>query len=71
VRAKTPLRDRELACLFWTSPAWKMRCRGAWIDWSDERRRRNLPWIVNQSALLILPWVRVLGLASKILARSA
>ena len=30
-------RDRELACLLWTSPAWKMQARDVWIGWSDER----------------------------------
>ena len=61
-------RDRELACLLWTSPAWKMQARDAWIAWSDERRQCNLQWIVNHGRFLILPWVRVKGLASKILA---
>ena len=64
-------RDRELACLLWTSPAWKMQARDAWIGWSDEQRKRNLQWIVNNGRFLILPWVRVKGLASKILALSA
>jgi len=64
-------RDRELACLLWTSPAWKMQARDAWIGWSDERRQCNLHWIVNHGRFLILPWVRVKGLASKILALSA
>jgi len=64
-------RNRELACLLWTSPAWKMRARDAWIGWSEERRKHNLPWIVNNGRFLILPWVRVKGLASKILALSA
>ncbi len=64
-------RERELACLLWTSPAWKMQARDEWIGWSDEQRRRNLQSIVNHSRFLILPWVRVPGLASKILARSA
>ena len=64
-------RDRELACLLWTSPAWKMRARDAWIGWSDEQRQRNLQSIVNNGRFLILPWVRVKGLASKILALSA
>src|SRR5437868_15329981 len=63
--------NRELACLLWTSPAWKMRPRDAWIGWSDEQRKRNLQWIVNNGRFLILPWVRVKGLASKILALSA
>ncbi len=63
-------RDRELACLLWTSPAWKMQPRDAWIGWSDEQRQRNLQSIVNNGRFLILPWVRVKGLASKILALS-
>ena len=62
---------RELACLLWTSPAWRMQARDAWIGWSDEERRRNLQAIVNQGRFLILPWVGVKGLASKILALSA
>jgi hypothetical protein len=64
-------RQRELACLLWTSPAWKMQARDAWIGWSDEQRGRNLQSIVNNGRFLVLPWVRVKGLASKILALSA
>jgi hypothetical protein len=64
-------RERELACLLWTSPAWRMQARDEWIGWSDEQRRRNLQRIVNNGRFLILPWVRIQGLASKILARSA
>jgi hypothetical protein len=64
-------RHRELACLLWTSPAWKMQARDAWIGWNDDQRRRNLQAIVNQGRFLILPGVRVKGLASKILALSA
>lgn len=63
--------DRELACLLWTSPAWKMQARDAWIGWSDPQRQRNLQLIVNQGRFLMLPWVRVPGLASKILGLSA
>jgi len=63
--------DRELACLLWTSPAWRMQARDAWIGWNDEQRRRNLQRIVNNGRFLILPWVRVKGLASKILALGA
>ncbi len=63
-------RQRELACLLWTSPAWKMKPRDLWIGWSDEQRQRHLPWIVNNGRFLILPWVHVKGLASKILAHA-
>lgn len=63
--------ERDVACLLWTSPAWKMQARDAWIGWSDAQRQRHLPWLVNNGRFLILPWVRVKGLASKILALSA
>jgi hypothetical protein len=60
-----------LACLLWTSPAWKMAARDRWIGWSTDQRARNLQYIVNNSRFLILPWVQVKSLASTILARSA
>jgi len=63
--------EQILACLQWTSAAWKMAARDGWIGWSAEQRARNLAFIVNNSRFLILPWVRVKGLASKILARCA
>ncbi len=60
-----------LACLLWTSPAWKMAARDEWIGWNSQQRTRNLQYIVNNSRFLILPSVHVKGLASTILARSA
>jgi hypothetical protein len=62
---------QALACLLWTSPAWKMASRDVWIGWSATEREQNLQYIVNNSRFLILPWVRVSGLASKILSRCA
>jgi hypothetical protein len=63
--------EQVLACLQWTSPAWKMGVRDRWVGWSAAERVRHLQFIVNNSRFLILPWVRVKGLASKILARCA
>ena len=63
--------EQVLACLLWSSAAWKMAARDRWIGWSAEQRARNLPFIVNNSRFLLLPWVRVKGLASKILGHSA
>jgi hypothetical protein len=61
----------ELACLLWSSPAWKMAPRDRWIGWNAEQRQRNLQYVVNNSRFLILPWVRVKCLASKILSLCA
>ena len=63
--------SRVLACLLWSSPAWKMAVRDRWIGWSDEQRQGNLQLIVNNARFLILPWVHIQGLASKILSRCA
>jgi Domain of unknown function (DUF4338) len=60
-----------LACLLWSSPAWKMAPREEWIGWNVEPRARHLQLIVNNSRFLVLPWWRIKGLASKILGLSA
>lgn len=62
---------RVLACLMFSSPAWKMAARDRWVGWSDEERARNLQLVVNNSRFLILPWVRVRYLASTILSLCA
>jgi len=67
----THCQDRVLACLLWTSAAWKMAVRDRWIGWSDEQRRHNLQLIVNNARFLILPWVHIRRLASKILSHCA
>jgi len=60
-----------VACVQYSSPAWRMRARDQWIGWSDATRSRNLQRVVNQSRFLILPWVRVKTLASHLLSLSA
>ena len=60
-----------LACLLFTSAAWKMAPRDTWIGWSEPARHANLARVVNNARFLILPWVEVRHLASHILARAA
>ena len=60
--------ERVLACLLWSSAAWKMAARDRWVGWNDQQRRRNLQLLVNNSRFLILPWIRIRGLASSILS---
>lgn len=60
-----------LACLLFTSAAWKMAPRDTWIGWSCLARQAHLPQLVNQSRFLILPWVQISYLASHLLARAA
>jgi hypothetical protein len=44
-----------LACLQWSSPAWKMAARDRWIGWSEDQRKSNLQYIVNNSRFLSCP----------------
>jgi hypothetical protein len=66
----TPSQD-VLACLLFTSAAWKMAPRDHWIGWSDQARRTNLSRVVNNARFLILPWVEVPHLASHVLSLAA
>ncbi len=63
--------ERRLGLLGFGAAAWKTGPRDAWIGWSREQRRRNLGAVVNNARFLVLPWVRVKGLASKLLAMAA
>ena len=55
----------------YSSPAWRMAVRDRWIGWDAAARQRNLQRVVNNSRFLILPWVRVKNLASRILSQLA
>jgi hypothetical protein len=60
-----------VGCVQFSSPAWRMAARDAWIGWDDATRQRNLQRVVNNSRFLILPWVRVKNLASMVLSQAA
>jgi len=60
--------DDILGCFQFSSPAWKMAPRDRWIGWADAQRKANLQKIINNSRFLILPWVGVKNLASRVLA---
>ena len=62
---------KDLACLLFGAAAWQCGPRDRWIGWSAEQRAQGLPFIVNHSRFLILPWVRVAHLASHILSQIA
>jgi len=57
-----------VACLAWASAALRCPARDRFIGWDDATRKQRLPSVVNNTRFLILPWIRVPHLASKILA---
>jgi len=62
------LEGQIVACLAWASAALRCPVRDHFIGWDDATRKRRLPGVVNNTRFLILPWIRVPHLASKILA---
>jgi len=63
--------DRLVGLLGFGAAAWKTGPRDTWIGWSREQRRRNLGAVVNNARFLILPWIRVASLASKLLSMAS
>lgn len=61
----------DLACLVFGAAAWQCASRDRWIGWSAERRASGLAQIANNSRFLLLPQIRVPGLASHVLSRVA
>ena len=63
-------RTGYVGALSFSSAAWKVAVRDAWIGWSPDRRVKALSRVVNNSRFLILPHVRVPHLASHILGKA-
>lgn len=61
---------RWLALLGWGAAALKSRHREAYVGWDEKTKYRRLHLLANNVRFLVLPWVRVPGLASAVLARN-
>lgn len=57
-----------LGALSFSAAALQLKARDCWIGWEPELRRENLPYVINNSRFLILPWVQVENLASHVLS---
>jgi hypothetical protein len=61
--------DRQIVALLgFGAAAWQVEPRDSFIGWSHALRKQHLPLVVNNARFLILPWVKVKNLASKILS---
>ncbi len=62
-------RGRPLSCLLFGSAAWQCAPRDRFIGWSAAQRQARLQEVTNNTRFVVLPWVRVPGLASHVLSR--
>jgi len=63
--------EQPVACLGWGSAAWSVKSRDSLIGWDKVTKENNLHFLANNTRFLILPWVKVKFLASKLLALNA
>ena len=57
-----------VALIGWASAAFRAPLREVYVGWDEMTKRRRLHLVANNIRFLILPWVRVRHLASKVLA---
>jgi hypothetical protein len=60
-----------LGAIGFGAAAWKVAARDHWIGWEAPCRETHLGRVLNNARFLILPWVQVKNLASKVLALAA
>jgi hypothetical protein len=60
-----------LGAIGFGAAAWKVAARDRWIGWEAPCREAHLGRVLNNARFLILPWVQVKNLASKVLALAA
>ena len=60
-----------LGAIGFGAAAWKVAARDRWIGWDAPCREAHPGRVLNNARFLILPWVQVKNLASKVLALAA
>ena len=68
LRYMVSVNGQYIAMFGFSAAAWKTSPRDVFIGWNDDQRQKGLPFIVNNSRFLILPWVKIKNLASKLLS---
>jgi hypothetical protein len=62
---------RDLACLLFGAAAWRAGARDQFVGWDQRQRAAALHYLANNTRYLILPWVKVAGMASHLLSQVA
>lgn len=63
--------NQLIGCFAFADSVLKLTARDQWIGWNQQQREANLHLVINNVRFLILPWVKIRNLASKLLSLSA
>jgi hypothetical protein len=62
---------RDIGCIQFSASAWALAARDELIGWTAADRQARLHLVINNSRMLIMPWVHVKDLGSRILSLAA
>jgi len=65
------LNQNIIGCFGFADAVLQLSVRDQWIGWDSQQRKAGLHLIINNVRFLILPWVKIKNLASKLLSLSA
>ena len=65
------LEQELIACFGFADAVLHLNSRDHWLGWNRQQRAANLHLLINNVRFLILPWVKIRNLASKLLSLSA
>jgi hypothetical protein len=65
------INNQLIGCFAFADSVLQLTARDQWIGWTEQQREANLHLIINNVRFLILPWVKIRNLASKLLSLSA
>ena len=63
--------DKLVALLGFSDGIYHFRLRDRWLGWDEKTRQAKRHLVINNSRFLILPWVKIENLGSKILSQAA
>jgi len=68
LRYVATVNDEWVAVIGWSSAALKCSARDKYIGWDEDKKLKRLHYVTNNVRFLILPWIKIKNLASKVLA---